>query len=102
MNNQFFCAKGNGKLHYGHTILTGFGFMASSIAWAIYDPYITRILEKLLTDNRDKLDNVADILRSFEPNIGVVNLQFFHNGVDFRLIHCRIGTEKCCRCDAAH
>jgi len=51
MNNQFFCAKENGKLHYWHTILTGFGFMASSIAWAIYDPYITRILENLLTGN---------------------------------------------------
>ena len=51
MNNQFFCAKENGKLNYWHTILTGFGFMASSIAWAIYDPYITRILENLLTDN---------------------------------------------------
>lgn len=51
MNNQFFCAKENGKLNYWHTILTGFGFMASSIAWAIYDPYITRILENLLTNN---------------------------------------------------
>ena len=51
MNNQFFCAKENGKLNYKNTILTGFGFMASSIAWAIYDPYITRILEKLLTNN---------------------------------------------------
>ena len=43
-----FCAKENGKLHYPHTILTGFGFLASSIAWAIYDPYITKILSFLL------------------------------------------------------
>ncbi|MCR5149928.1 MAG: MFS transporter [Clostridiales bacterium] len=43
-----FCAKANGKLHYPHTILTGFGFLASSIAWAIYDPYITKILNFLL------------------------------------------------------
>lgn len=47
---ELFCEK-NGKLHYGHTILTGFGFLASSIAWAIYDPYITKILNRLLSSN---------------------------------------------------
>ena len=36
------------KLNYGKTILTGFGFLATSIAWAIYDPYITKILNHLL------------------------------------------------------
>ena len=45
MSSKYFCAKENGKLHYPHTILTGFGFLASSIAWAIYDPYITKILK---------------------------------------------------------
>ena len=44
---ELFCEK-NGKLNYWHTILTGFGFLASSIAWAIYDPYITKILNHLL------------------------------------------------------
>ena len=48
---QYFCAKPNGKLHYPHTILTGFGFLASSIAWAIYDPYITKILNYLLSNS---------------------------------------------------
>ena len=48
MNNRFFCAKENGKLNYGRTALTGFGFLAASIAWAIYDPYITKILNHLL------------------------------------------------------
>ncbi len=48
MDKKYFCAKENGKLHYPHTILTGFGFLASSIAWAIYDPYITKILNWLL------------------------------------------------------
>ncbi|MDY6016454.1 MAG: MFS transporter, partial [Oscillospiraceae bacterium] len=48
MNNRFFCAKENGKLNYGKTALTGFGFLAASIAWAIYDPYITKILNHLL------------------------------------------------------
>lgn len=50
MENRFFCAKENGKLNYKHTMITGFGFMATSIAWAIYDPFITKILDKLLTD----------------------------------------------------
>ena len=44
---QYFCAKPN----YPHTILTGFGFLASSIAWAIYDPYITKILNYLLSNS---------------------------------------------------
>ena len=39
------------KLDYKKTILTGFGFLATSIAWAIYDPYITKILNKILTDS---------------------------------------------------
>lgn len=51
MSNRYFCAKENGKLHYPHTILTGFGFLASSIAWAIYDPYITKILNRLLANS---------------------------------------------------
>ncbi len=41
----------NGKLDVKKTILTGFGFLATSIAWAIYDPYITKILNKLLADS---------------------------------------------------
>lgn len=51
MASKYFCAKENGKLHYPHTILTGFGFLASSIAWAIYDPYITKILNRLLNES---------------------------------------------------
>lgn len=51
MGKKFFCLKDNGKLNYKHTILTGFGFMATSIAWAIYDPYITKILNHLLNDS---------------------------------------------------
>ena len=44
-------AKSAMKLNYGKTILTGFGFLATSIAWAIYDPYITKILHRLLSDS---------------------------------------------------
>ena len=50
MAQEYFCAP-NGKLNRKRTILTGFGFMASSIAWAIYDPYITKILNKLLSES---------------------------------------------------
>ncbi len=50
MAHEYFCAPG-GKFSRKRTILTGFGFMASSIAWAIYDPYITKILNKLLTES---------------------------------------------------
>ncbi|MBR3816368.1 MAG: MFS transporter [Clostridia bacterium] len=39
------------KLNVKKTILTGFGFMATSIAWAIYDPYITKILNKILSES---------------------------------------------------
>ena len=39
------------KLNYPKTVLTGFGFLATSIAWAIYDPYITKILNKILSES---------------------------------------------------
>ena len=42
---------GGEKLDYKKTILTGFGFLATSIAWAIYDPYITKILNRLLSNS---------------------------------------------------
>ena len=44
-------AAGEPKLNVRQTILTGFGFLATSIAWAIYDPYITKILNKLLSSS---------------------------------------------------
>ena len=71
MENRFFCAKENGKLSYPKTILTGFGFMATSIAWAIYDPYITKILNHLLnasaavTQWSAKLNEAFPVLADF-------------------------------------
>ncbi|MBE6772097.1 MAG: SLC45 family MFS transporter [Ruminococcaceae bacterium] len=71
MENRFFCAKEDGKLNYKRTILTGFGFMASSIAWAIYDPYITKILNNLLnasstiTQWSAKLNEMFPVLAEF-------------------------------------
>lgn len=68
------------KLNYKLTILTGFGFMASSIAWAIYDPYITKILNKLLSESdlvstlSIKLNNalpwLANLARAQGENVG--------------------------------
>ncbi|HPP68589.1 MAG TPA: MFS transporter [Clostridiales bacterium] len=39
------------KLDYKKTILIGFGFMATSIVWQIYDPYITKILNEMLSNS---------------------------------------------------
>jgi len=39
------------KLNYGNTLLIGFAFMASSIAWGVYDPYITTLLNKILGES---------------------------------------------------
>ncbi len=66
--NKLFCEK-NGKLHVGHTILTGFGFLASSIAWAIYDPYITKILNKILSES-DAISRLSEIISDKIPWIG--------------------------------
>ncbi len=49
------------KLNYKKTILTGFGFLATSIAWAIYDPYITKILNRLLTES-DTVTKMSNLL----------------------------------------
>ena len=73
--NELFCEK-NGKLHTWHTILTGFAFLASSIAWAIYDPYITKILNRLLTESEwitnlsAKLNEAFPILAKFAETQG--------------------------------
>lgn len=39
------------KLNTRRTLLIGFGFMASSIAWSIYDPYVSKLLSEKLTDS---------------------------------------------------
>ena len=61
--------KSNGKLDVRKTILTGFGFLATSIAWAIYDPYITKILNKILSES-EFITNLSNSLASAIPWIG--------------------------------
>ncbi|MBQ7114962.1 MAG: MFS transporter [Clostridia bacterium] len=57
------------KLNYKKTILTGFGFLATSIAWAIYDPYITKILNKILSES-EFITNLSNALAEAIPWIG--------------------------------
>ncbi len=57
------------KLNVKLTILTGFGFMATSIAWAIYDPYITKILNKILSESAF-ITNLSNALAKAIPWIG--------------------------------
>ncbi len=57
------------KLNYKKTILTGFGFLATSIAWAIYDPYITKILNRILSES-DMVANWSEALGNAIPWIG--------------------------------
>ena len=72
---ELFCEK-NGKLHTWHTILTGFAFLTTSIAWAIYDPYITKILNRLLTESAwitdlsQKLNEAFPVLAKFAETQG--------------------------------
>lgn len=72
---ELFCEK-NGKLHTWHTILTGFAFLTTSIAWAIYDPYITKILNRLLTESvfitnlSAKLNEAFPVLAKFAETQG--------------------------------
>ena len=57
------------KLNYKKTILTGFGFLATSIAWAIYDPYITKILNKILSES-DLITRLSNAIADAVPWIG--------------------------------
>ncbi len=72
---ELFCEK-NGKLHVGHTILTGFAFLSTSIAWAIYDPYITKILNRLLSESAwitqlsQRLNELFPVLADFAKTQG--------------------------------
>ena len=61
--------KSIGKLDVKKTILTGFGFLATSIAWAIYDPYITKILNKILSESA-LITNLSASLAEAIPWIG--------------------------------
>ncbi|MCR5485370.1 MAG: MFS transporter [Clostridiales bacterium] len=86
--SEFFCAP-EGKLNYKRTILTGFGFMAASIAWAIYDPYITKILNHLLSDSAVISRWNADLIARFPKLLEFSSAQ--EGGAVFTLVPLFIG-----------
>ena len=53
------------RLDYKKTILMGFAFMASSIAWGVYDPYVTTILNKMLGQSAMIADWSAALVQRF-------------------------------------
>ena len=65
---ELFCEK-NGKLHTWHTIITGFAFLTTSLAWAIYDPYVTKILNKILSEST-WVDSLSQAIAKAVPWIG--------------------------------
>ncbi|MBR5201673.1 MAG: MFS transporter [Clostridia bacterium] len=65
---ELFCEK-NGKLHTWHTIITGFAFLTTSLAWAVYDPYVTKILNKILSESA-WVDSLSQAIAKAVPWIG--------------------------------
>lgn len=53
------------KLNIKKTIWIGFGFMAASVAWGIYDPYVTRILDGMLSSSDMIMHWSAELAKRF-------------------------------------
>ncbi len=93
MENKFFCAKPNGKLHYPHTMLTGFGFMAVQIAWIIYNAYVPLILRENSTiSNLAWSGTAVGIIMVIDNIFGVVFQPLFGKISD--RTHTRFGKRK--------
>lgn len=93
MENQFFCAKPNGKLHYPHTMLTGFGFMACQIAWIIYNAYVPLILRENSTISNLAWSSLAvGIIMVIDNVFGVIFQPLFGKISD--RTHTRFGKRK--------
>ncbi len=93
MESKFFCAKPNGKLHYPHTMLTGFGFMAVQIAWIIYNAYVPLILRENSTiANLAWSSTAVGIIMVIDNIFGVVFQPLFGRISD--RTHTRFGKRK--------
>ena len=93
MDNKFFCAKPNGKLHYPHTMLTGFGFMAVQIAWIIYNAYVPLILRENSTiANLAWSSTAVGVIMVIDNIFGVVFQPLFGRISD--RTHTRFGKRK--------
>lgn len=85
------------KLNYGKTFLIGFGFLASSIAWAVYNAYVPLILdEKLSTVNfimeRGILGMLVGAIMTIDNVFGVIFQPLF-GGISDRT-HSRFGKRR--------
>ena len=74
------------KLNYKLTFLIGFGFMASSIAWSVYNAYVPPILDEMLSAYIEKATvnnetmHVPERVVSFEPAINGFDVAAFLDG----------------------
>lgn len=64
------------KLNYKQTFLIGFGFFASSIAWAMYNTYVPKLLEQYLASTLligavMTVDNIFGVI--FQPLFGAIS-----------------------------
>ncbi|MDO5737668.1 MAG: MFS transporter [Eubacteriales bacterium] len=65
------------KLNYGRTLLLGFGFLASSLAWSLYNALVPTMLESrfLLTTSQIgiimTIDNIFGVI--FQPVVGTLS-----------------------------
>lgn len=93
MGSKYFCAKENGKLNYGHTMLTGFGFMAVQIAWIIYNAYVPLILRENSTiSNLAWSSTAVGIIMVIDNVFGVIFQPLFGKISD--RTHTRFGKRK--------
>lgn len=83
------------KLNYGKTILMGFGFLSASLAWGIYDPYVTTILNKMLSSSETILNWGVALYNKFpafiEGFLGSQGEAFNKNAVGLSLVPLFIG-----------
>lgn len=64
------------KLNYKQTFLIGFGFFASSVAWAMYNTYVPKLLEQYLASTLligavMTVDNIFGVI--FQPLFGAIS-----------------------------
>lgn len=64
------------KLNYKQTFLIGFGFFASSVAWAMYNTYVPKLLEQYLASTLligavMTVDNIFGVI--FQPLFGTLS-----------------------------
>lgn len=76
------------KLDYKKTLLIGFGFMASSIAWAIYDPYVSKLLSEKLSDSSFVFDLSGRLTQRFPFLLDLMKAQ---GGEGFTLVPLFVG-----------